>query len=310
MAPTATPRWIVYLALIAVVLFWGFNSVAMKAAFTDWNPLGFTTLRFIVMVPIAIGLARATGGSLRIERRDVPAFVICGACGYGIYQYFYVIGLAHTTAFASALLTSLAPVFTLMLAVATGAERSRGGRWVGALIALLGVAVFEGAFNGRASFRIGDTLTICAAVIFAGYNVFAARLLERYSPTSVLALTMAIGAAMLVPGGLWSLAHQDFARVTTVDWLLFGYATIFSMLIGYPLWNWGIAKLGAGPASLFNFGVPVVAGFAGVALLRMPVTGYEILGAAICIAGLVASQYLVRFSLTRLWTQHAVRAER
>ncbi|TAM89726.1 DMT family transporter [bacterium] len=310
MAPRSTPRLIVYAGLAAVIVFWGLNAVVMKAAFTDWNPLGFTGLRFLAMVPLAIGIARMRGDSLRIERRDLPTLLVCACCGYGVYQYFYVLGLAHTTAFASALLSSLAPVFTLMLAVALGDERSRTGRWIGAVIALFGVAVFEGAFAGRASIRLGDALTLVGAVIFAGYNVFAGRLLPRYSPTALIAITLTLGAVMIVPGGIWGLAHQDFTRLTPTDWFLMLYSIVFPMVIGFQLWSWGISKIGAGATSIFNFGVPVVAGFAGVAFLSMPVMRYEILGAAICIAGMAAAQFLARFSLTTLWTQLVLPAER
>ncbi|TAM62090.1 DMT family transporter [bacterium] len=303
-------RPLVFAALLAVVLFWGLNVVVMKAAFVHWNPLGFTGLRFLAMVPLALGIARLRGESLRIELRDLPALLICAACGYGVYQYFYVIGLAHTTVFASALLSSLTPVFTLMLAVAMGLERSRTGRWIGAIIALFGVAVFEGAFAGRATIRLGDALTLVGAMIFAGYNVFAGRLLSRYSPTSLIAITITLGALMIAPGGLWGLAHQDFARLRVSDWFLMLYSVIFPMVIGYQLWSWGISKIGAGATSIFNFGVPIVAGFAGVMFLSMPVTRYEILGAAICIAGMAAAQVLARYSFTGLWTQLTVPAER
>lgn len=310
MAPYPTPRWIVYLALSAVALFWGLNAVVMKAAFQHWDPLAFTGLRFLAMVALAVGIARASGEPLRIERGDLPWLLLGAACGYGVYQYFYVIGLAHTTAFASALLGALAPVFTLMLAVTLGQERSRSGRWIGAAIALFGVAVFEGVFNGHAAMRIGDLLTLVGTAIFAGYNILAARLVRRYSPTSLIAITLVFGALMIAPGGLWGLAHQDFSRLRTADWLLFAYSVVFPMVIGYQLWSWGIAKIGAGATSLFNFAVPVIAGFAAVAFLRTPITSYEIVGAGICIGGLVAAQSLVRFSFTKLLTQRTVPVER
>jgi len=303
MAPNDTPRWLVYSGLAAVVVLWGLNSVVMKAAFAHWDPLGFTALRFLAMAPLAIGLAKVCGESLRIDPRDLPAFLVVAACGFGAYQYFYVIGLSHTTAFASSLLSTLAPIFTLLLGVAMGAERSRSGRWIGAAIALLGVAVFEGAFAGQAIIRLGDALTLVAAAIFSGYNIIAARLLSRYTPTALVAITLALGAAMIVPGGLWGAIHQDFTRITATDWLLMAFSIVFPIIIGYQLWSWGIAKLGPGPTSLFNFAVPVVAGFAGVLFLHMPLKPYEIAGAAICLGGLAASQYLTRFSLTTLWTR-------
>lgn len=296
--------------LVYVVVAWGLNTVLVKVVLAQIDPLAFMTLRFLVMPVLALAWLRVSGGSLRFERNDWPKLIACGACGYGVYQYFWMIGLAHTTAFASALLGSLAPVFTLIIVAALRTERVGAFRWVGAIVALLGVAVFEGAFAGRAAVRSGDILTLIAAMIFAGYNVLSAKLLARYSPLSLVTVTLCIGALMVVPGGIYAIVHTDYSRISWYTWAVFVYAVLFPILLTYPVWTWAIGRVGAARVSLFSYFVPIIAGLLSLPLLRASIASYEIAGSLICIAGMVVATLFARFSITEWWASRTVGIER
>ena len=190
-------RLLIYGALLYVVLAWAINMIVAKQAIEQMNPLAFTFVRFLIMTPLAFILVWVTGGRIHIERRDIPAFLLCGACGFGLYQYFWILGLAHTTPFATALLGATSPIFTLAIVALAGHEHVRPGRWLGVGIALFGVAIFEGAFSGNAAMRIGDLLVLASAAVFAGYNVVGSRLMARYQPLELLAIGLTIGAIML-----------------------------------------------------------------------------------------------------------------
>ncbi len=300
----------VILGLLYVVAAWGLNTVLVKVVFTQIDPLAFMGLRFLIMPPLAIALLRASGARIRVDRHDLPLLIAAAACGYGVYQYFWILGLAHTTAFASALLGSLAPMFTLFIVAAFKIERVNTVRWIGALLALLGVAIFEGAFAGRASVRLGDILTLLSAMIFAGYNVLSAKLLSRYSPLSLVAITLTIGAVMVVPGAVWAIAHTDFARVPWYAWAIFGYAVLFPILLTYPIWTWGIGQMGAARVSLFLYFVPIVAGLLSLPLLHASIAPYEIAGSLLCIAGMIVATALSRVSLTQWWASRTLGIER
>ena len=301
------PRPYIALALLYVVFCWGLNTVLVKIAIGHIDPLAFMALRFLIMPPLALLLVRLSGERIHIQRRDLPLLILCGASGYGLYQYCWVVGLAHTTPFASALLGSFAPLFTLSILAATGHERVRSGRWIGAGVALLGIAIFEGLFNGHAAFRLGDELTLLGAAIFATYNVVSAKLLDRYSPLSLLAITMCIGAIMIVPSGIPAIVHTNFARVGLQTWAIFTFAVLFPVLLTYPVWSWAITKLGAGRVSLFSYLTPLVAGAVSIPLLGARIDGYHLLGAAICLAGMIVANLLGHVSL---WTSRTLGVER
>ena len=280
-------RLLIYGALFYVILAWSLNTVIAKQAFAQINPLAFTFLRFLVMTPLAFVMVYASGGRIHIERRDVPTLILCSLCGFGIYQYLWVLGLANTTPFATALLSALTPIFTLAIVAIAGHEHVRPGRWAGAAVALFGVAIFEGAFSGVPSARIGDLLVLGASIVFAGYNVLGARLLQRYAPLELLAITMSIGLITLVPGGLPALMHTDLHALRPDTWWRIGYATLFPILLTYPVWTWGISKLGAGKGSILQFFLPVLTGVLSVPILHATFPAHEIVGAAVCLGGML-----------------------
>lgn len=306
----APSRTLIYLGLIYVVFCWALNTVILKYAFVAFDPLALMGMRFVAMTPLAFLLAKLRGERIHVQARDIPLLVVCGACGYGIYQYVWVLGLDHTTPFASALLGSLTPVFTLAIVAALGQERVRSGRWLGAVVAFAGVAVFEGVFAGHTTFRTGDGLTLIAMLLFSLFNVFSARVLDRYTPMAFVAITMFVGTLFILPGTIVHIVHQNYAHIPPVDWGIFAYAVLFPILLTYPVWSYGISQLGAGRTAMFQYATPVLAGLLSVALLRVRILPHEILGTAICIAGMVLSQLLGKQSLSALWAQRTQGVER
>lgn len=304
------PPAIIYPALTYVIFCWALNTVILKYAFRAFDPLALMALRFVAMTPLAFLLARLSGERVRIHRRDLPLLVVCGACGYGFYQYLWVLGLDHTTPFASALLGSLAPVFTLAIVALSRQESVRSGRWPGAVVALAGVAVFEGLFAGHITFHLGDGLTIVSTLLFALFNVFSARLLDRYTPIAFVAVTMTVGTIIILPGGLPHLVTQDYRHIPLLDWGIFAYAVLFPILLTYPVWSFGISRLGAARTSLFQYGTPVVAGLLSVAILHTRIEPHQILGTAICIGGMALSQFMGKQSLWAIWAQRTQGVER
>lgn len=282
-------RLLLYLSLLYVVVAWALNTVIAKQALEQIDPLAFTFIRFLVMTPLAFLMVRIAGRRIHIERADWPALVLCGACGFGLYQYCWIVGLKYTTPFASALLSAMAPIFTLGLIATFKHEHVRRSRWVGAAIAFCGVAVFEGAFSGALRLRIGDVLTLAGAFIFAGYNVTSARLLDRYSSLELLAITMSIGTLMIAPGGIVALAHTNVFAIGWDVWWRLIYATLFPVLLTYPVWTNAIGILGAARVSIFSFFTPVLTGVLSVPILHAAFPPYELVGAGICLGGMLVA---------------------
>src|SRR6185437_13178483 len=106
------------------------------------------------------------------------------------------------------------------------------------------------------------------------------------------------------------LLHTDLPSISWDVWWRLIYATLFPILLTYPVWSYGISSLGAARASIFSFLVPVLTGLLSVPLVHASFTGYELVGAAICLAGMIVSYLLCRISLTAIWAQRTLHFER
>jgi O-acetylserine/cysteine efflux transporter len=283
----------VHLGLMLLPLLWGLNYPGTKIVLEHWSASGFLALRFVVIVPILVIWARSSGGMRGIARGDRLPLLAAGVLGIGFSQMCFVFAIQNTTVFATSLLTSMFPIFTLMAAALIGYERPRLRRWAGVALALLGIAVFEGLLAGKAAFKSGDLWALLASITFVAYTIVVRRLGARYSGHELLGLTSAIGAVILLPLGLNDLVHQDISVLSTQDWLVLGYVCLIPLILGYALLNWGIARIGAGPASMYALGVPIIGGISSAVVFGSPIHLYEYIGAAICLAGMALVQVSV-----------------
>lgn len=182
------PR-VAYLALAFAALLFGSTFVIIKEAIATLPPLAFVGWRFLLggAVLAAIGLPRG-----RAVWRDGS---IAGALLFAGYA-LQTVGLAHTSASNSGLITGLYVVLTPLLAAAVA--RRAPGLLVsaGALLAFAGLALLT--LKDGFSVQQGDLLTVGCAVSYAAHIVYLSRVANRHRVVSFTAVQLLVTAA----GGL------------------------------------------------------------------------------------------------------------
>jgi drug/metabolite transporter (DMT)-like permease len=178
--------------------------------------------------------------------------------------------LSRTSAANTALLIALNPAFTVLLAPLVGESLSRR-RVIGLVIALAGAAVV--ITRGSAEvvlqlrFNSGDLLALCAACIWAVFNLASHLVLARISPSFVNLVVFAGGGAtlFLLAGGeepVQQLLSASFAALSGLVIM----SVISSVLAGHAFLS-GVRKLGVSRAVLFIYLVPVLTAALSVLLL-------------------------------------------
>ena len=122
--------------LFAMAMIWGINFVVVKYATHIFNPVAFTGLRvgtvavFLVIFALSRGAPAKSGAAqtrvasrVRVNRSDVWRLLLLGVLGNGLYQLFFVHGVARTRAGNAALIVGAAPAFIALVARARGMER-------------------------------------------------------------------------------------------------------------------------------------------------------------------------------------------
>ena len=280
--------WLTDLSLLAMALIWGVNFTVVKFATGLLDPLAFNATRVSLAAAVLTVLA-AAGVTRWPARRTVLAVMALGALGNGLYQVFFVEGLAHTRAGDAALLASSSPAFIALIGRARGTDRIGRRGWLGIGLSVLGIGfVAHGttaAQMGGASL-FGDLLILCGSICWAVYTVW----LEPYTHTidgvKLTALTMIGGAVSLLLVASSRIAVAPWSGLPFSGWSALAFSGIFALVIAYQFWYRGVRIIGPTRSSMYSNLQPVFAvSFAWLVLREVP-TGWQGAGAVAIIAGL------------------------
>ena len=282
------------LVLVVVVLVWSSTFIITKEAIKIFTPNSYLFARFGTILVLAFAVLTVQsfrsgfGPMWRIAPRDFVRFAVSGVLAYTCYQLGFTFGLVHTSTFASSLMISTMPLFTLIFAAVLG-ERHPRGAWIGVLIAMTGVAVFLlDTGTGDSSLR-GNLYSVGAAIAMSIYWIVNRPLVQRYPATTVSAYTILTGTIPLLILGWNDARAQDWGALEARHWLMILYMAIFPIYLVYIGNNWVISKRGV-TATSAQLAVPVVSGILSVAILHESLGGLKMLGAAIVLGGLLLIQ--------------------
>ena len=148
--------------MMAVI--WGINFVVVKYATHVFSPVAFTGLRVATAAIFLLAVAFARG-DLVLPRRDVIGLLLIGMIGNGLYQLFFVHGVARTRAGNAALIVAAAPAFIALFARVRGLERVRRLTVVGIALSVLGVGL---VIVGSARPSNGEVTLLGSMLVFFG----------------------------------------------------------------------------------------------------------------------------------------------
>lgn len=275
------------LALLTTISLWASTFVVTKDQLDLFHPMAFIFVRFLLMALMAFGImVLQERGVPRPERRHLLQFIAAGLTGFTFYQLGFVLGLDRTSIFASSLLISTSPLFTMLFLALIG-ERSPWLNWVGLVISVAGVAVFLLDKRDGERTLAGDLLSIMAAASFAAYGIINRPLVKSYAPVTYTFWTIAFGAVPLLLAGIPQSRAQDWASVPASSWLAVLYMVIFPVYVAYMLWNFGIRHRGAALATSFVLLVPVLSGVFSALFFDEKFGAMKVAGAVLVLAGLL-----------------------
>src|SRR3977135_964425 len=150
--------------LLTMAVIWGVNFVVVKYATHIFNPVAFTGLRVGTAAAFLVAFAYARGG-FALSRHDVLRLLLLGVLGNGLYQLFFVHGVARTRAGNASLIVGAAPAFIALVARARGMERVKRTMLVGMGLSVLGVSL---GIVGGAIDSTGGTTLLGALLVFLG----------------------------------------------------------------------------------------------------------------------------------------------
>lgn len=286
----------VYASLIAVTFFWGANFNLGKFLATTMHPLAAAAWRFAVASVLMLVYVLATEGiDWPGARKNILALSAMAAVGIFGFNVSFFYGLQTTSAVNGALIMTLNPTITVILAALVMREKITWQQSFGLALSMVGVVVVVtgGSWHALATLRFatGDALILLGNLCWAAYSVMGKRTVKGMAPLQITLATMVIGAvaiialALLLDTAVWRLPPPP-------GLLALGVMTLFGTVLGYLWWNKGIRALGPAKTAVFFDLVPLFTMAIAVALGEKLLLA-QCIGAMFVIAGVLFSSGLL-----------------
>ena len=267
------------------------NSILNRAALADGDigPAGFATLRLAsgaaMLLLLLVLRDRRLGWPGRADPRAV-AGLLAYMLGFSFAYLSLPAGLGALILFGGVQITMFGG------AVLSG-ERVPLARWLGAALALGGLALLFGPGAGGPVPFLGAGLMAVAAL---GWGIYSLRGRLVHDPLAATAVNFAWALLACLPVLAVAVPGET---VTTRGAILAVLSGAVTSGVGYALWYAILPRLGASVGALVQLSVPVIALAAGWALLAEPVGLRAVLAAALVLGGVatgVLGPYLTRRS--------------
>lgn len=279
--------------MLLVCLIWGVNFSVTKIAIGQMPALPFTAIRFGLASLLLWVVLRATEGPAALPPAEVRRLVVLGLVGNTLYQLAFILGLAYTTATNSSLILATVPTVVAVFAGLLGLERISRRMWWGIALGTMGVVLViatSGVELSVATLR-GDLLTVLAVLCWAGYTVGLRTLPAGFSPLRVTTVTTIAGMPGLVLAGFPGLLRLEWDAVPATVWGALFYATVFSLVVAYLLWNRSVQAVGGTRTAIYMCVTPLIAVGAAWVMLGEHARPLQGVGAVLIIAGVLLTRW-------------------
>jgi drug/metabolite transporter (DMT)-like permease len=291
------PSWMLsrslkaHLLLLAATFVWGTTFLVIKSALADASPLVFNAARMSI-ASVVLGalffrqLRLLPAGALR------AGFIIGTLLWLG-YE-FQTVGLLYTSASRSAFVTGISVVLVpILLAVFWHRHVNRftlaGVAAACAGLYLLCVPSTQGL--SLASLNRGDLLTLGCAVAFAFQIIVVGRSAQHYGFAHLVPIEIGVCAAWMLLSIPVAEPH-GFLRLTPKLLAALAVTALLGTVAGFIIQAWAQRFTPPTHAALIFSLEPVFAGAASYLVIGERLGSRALLGAALILAGVLASELL------------------
>ena len=264
--------------IAAFCLLWASAFSVAKLAVGDCPPLLVLTARFLLAGVVMLGAGALFGVSFNLSRRDVVVFSVLGVANQAAYLGLSYVGIRSISSGLAALVISVNPVLTAVLAAVFLDDRMSWRKVLGLALGVGGVAfVVEGRLAGGLEDPFGIAFTVAALVSLVGGTI----LFKKLAPTGGLWVgngvqSLAAGLATLP----FAFAFESVGDIVP-SWRLMAalvYLALFVSIFAYLLWFHLLKVSGATAASSYHFLMPPLGMLFGWLLLGEHVARADLLG--------------------------------
>jgi len=263
--------------LIAYIIF-GLNVPIMKSVLADGE-----------LTSLAIAFLRFTGAtaifwivSLFLPREKVPfrdkLLLFCASI-FGVFlcQFLFSLGLYRTSPIDAAVINTVSPIMTMILAAFFLKEpvtwKKAIGVFIGASGALLLILSEDVHDRGGASLA-GNLIVMLSTLSFVIYLTAFKNLIMRYSPVTLMKWMFLFATVCGLPFCWRDVSAIDYKIIPAGIWLKTSFVIVMATFLSYLLIPIGQRYLRPTIVSMYNYIQPIVSSLVAVAI-GMDVFGWK-----------------------------------
>lgn len=291
-----------YLRLVGMAALWGASWPLGRAVAQAMPPVAAAAIRFLIASVVLMLWMHHTSGFSQLRKvtgRQWIGLAIAALAGVFGYSLFFMFSLQLVPAGKAAIVVTLNPGATLLLAAILFKERLNPQIFLGMALSGIGayIALGGGATAGSSATptsAIGVWLLIGCVASWVAYTLIGRLILRGVDSLTTTTATSAIGSLMLL---LTSLAYEGPASwralgAVEIDTWVNLFALAFGATAVAYTWHFhGVKVLGAGAAAGFVTLVPVFGVLFANLLLAEPISKNLFFGAALAVIGMVVMHF-------------------
>lgn len=273
---------------LVFVAMWSSAFTSARIVVADAPPFLALTVRFLVSGSIALGVGWALGQRLPRTGAQWTAVAVFGLCQNALYLGLNFLALRTVDASVAVIVASLLPLVVAALAWVALGERLSLLAAAGLAAGSVGVLVIMAARLEAGADPVA--VALCLGAVLA---LSVATLLVRGAAGTgdlwiVVGLQMLVGSALLLPVALVFETWE--VRWTLPLGLAFAYTVLMPGLAATMIWFVLVRRIGATRAATFHFLNPFFGVATAALVLGETVTGRDLFGVAVIMAGILAVQ--------------------
>ena len=278
--------------LVIMAIVWGLNFAVMKYGTDVLEPLAYNGVRLAVGSVVMWGI-------LYLRRmpplpwRDIRALMLLGLLGTGLYQAFFINGLALTRAGTASLVVAASPAFIAVVGRMMGVEKvSLRAVW-GIALSIAGIAFVilssANSSEGQSS-AFGDLLVLASVVCWSFYTHLVRPYTHRIDGIQIATWSLIGGTIPVLVIATPAILRANWTAVVPLTWGAILYSGIGSMGIAYLFWYRGVRVIGSTRTAMFSNLQPIVALAVSWPLLGEKPTLMQGIGAGAVLGGLLLTR--------------------
>lgn len=277
--------------LLGTNLFFAINLSAVKYLTGNnlMQPFGINVVRVGVSVFLFWMLFLINPTRNKIDRADLPRFLLCALTGIAINQLLFLKGLSLTYSIHAVLLMLTTPILITIIAAWVLKEIINRNKIIGLCLGISGALVLISSRQNSGSGNqvvLGDILIIINAISYSFYFILVKPLMLKYNPVQVIRLVFTFGLFFVLPFGWKEFTEINWATLSSVGYTCIALIVFAGTFLAYLFNVYGIKILGASVAGAYIYIQPVFATIIAMLFLKESLELYKIIAAALIFTGL------------------------